>query len=459
MKLLLVDPPIRAPISRADDQGLPLGLLTLAAAIRRSRSDWQVECVSAKWLQAHGVWHQFESKQFAVDWVLITSVSADFSGAREIASRARMHGAKVLMGGLLATNAPEYVLRNAAHIDLVLRGPAEDTVVAAIEASGDFDLLSRIPGCCWRHGEHLRIGPVPSVRPAPMPPDLSSVPKGPIPAGAALGVFTSRGCTMQCRFCSLGLNSSALGRQLYPMPMVQEMIDDVVARWRPKDIRIEDETLNLDHDRFRQVLDLLSENTAGCSYRIKCRIELLSRGDFEYLRTANVSEIHCGIESASPELLAMIGKVSGAREATQFLASARRAAEQCARAGIVMNPVFLLGLPGETPATLEKTRKFVRELASIGPMKPYISFLTIHPGSHLERWTDALGVRRTSSCLDYYTHKWPVSVPVSLGQDGVKALVRTYNTISHETASQRYNPLIDENDIANILEGHCSEPL
>ena len=270
-----------------------------------------------------------------------------------------------------------------------------------------------------------------------------------------LGVFFSRGCPLKCKFCGLGALS---GRRMvqYPLAMGQRMIQALVDRWHPSLIRIEDETLNLDRDRFRDVLEVLASLAGRHCYRIKCRIDRLAVDDITAMQRARVKTIHCGVESASPELLHKIGKVASVQEGTILLESARVAAKRARAAGILMNPVFLLGLPGETRETLDRTAELAFEFGALGNSMPYLSFLTPHPGSYLSAHMNELGLRRISDDLDYYTHKWPVSVPDSLGPDGLSALVEAYNRISTTTRSERYNPPIHNSSVIGIVAGGTS---
>jgi radical SAM superfamily enzyme YgiQ (UPF0313 family) len=61
---------------------------------------------------------------------------------------------------------------------------------------------------------------------------------------------------------------------------------------------------------------------------------------------------------------------------------ARRFAADCRRLGIVVHGTFILGLPGETAATIEKTIEFAKE---INPHTIQVSLAAPYPGTALYR--------------------------------------------------------------------------
>jgi radical SAM superfamily enzyme YgiQ (UPF0313 family) len=59
---------------------------------------------------------------------------------------------------------------------------------------------------------------------------------------------------------------------------------------------------------------------------------------------------------------------------------ARRFTEDCHRLGIVIHGTFIVGLPGETPETIEETIRFARE---INPHTIQVSLAAPYPGTEL----------------------------------------------------------------------------
>src|SRR5919201_2631464 len=82
-----------------------------------------------------------------------------------------------------------------------------------------------------------------------------------------------------------------------------------------------------------------------------------------------------GYESGDDEILHNIKK--GLR--TDI---ARRFTEDCRKLGIVIHGTFILGLPGETRETIEKTIQFAID---INPHTIQVSLAAPYPGTHLYR--------------------------------------------------------------------------
>jgi radical SAM superfamily enzyme YgiQ (UPF0313 family) len=82
-----------------------------------------------------------------------------------------------------------------------------------------------------------------------------------------------------------------------------------------------------------------------------------------------------GFESGCQEILNNIRK--GTR-----IDRARRFAEDCHRLGILIHGTFIVGLPGETPETIERTIAFAKE---VDPYSLQVSLAAPYPGTELYR--------------------------------------------------------------------------
>ena len=114
-----------------------------------------------------------------------------------------------------------------------------------------------------------------------------------------------------------------------------------------------------------------------------------------------------------------------------------------------VNPVFLFGWIGETSETLLENCNYIEEIGMEESVIPYISFITPHPGSTLQ---NNPFLQILTCDLNRYTHKQPVAVPLSLGEDGLRKMVENFNYLSAKTGTELLNPRIKD-DYLKELDG------
>lgn len=245
--------------------------------------------------------------------------------------------------------------RNFRDLDFVVRGEAEATFPALLDAIGGQGELASISGLCWREPDGLSISNPDRHEPCP----IAQVPAprfdtyfreletSPLPDAIEpkLVLEAARGCWWgekhQCTFC--GLNGSLIAfRSKSPARMWQE-ITEAVQRYRTLDIVMVDNIIDLRY--FGTLLPQL----ADADWDLKIHFEVKSNLTAEQVRTlkaARVSHVQPGIESLSSRVLRLMRKgVSGAQNV------------QLLRDGEVQNLTiswnYLYGFPGEESADYE----------------------------------------------------------------------------------------------------------
>ena len=181
-KLVLINPvnPARTGLTvNKSSRFPPIGLGIVAAL---TPAAWEVELVDENW-------EPFAYRQ--ADLVGITAFTASARRAYEIAALYRQHGVPVVMGGIHCSMCPQEALQN---VDAVVIGEAESVwpqVVVDFEAGG----LRREYRGSWSN-----LAGAPSPRR-----DLFH------PGYMFASIQTSRGCPLDCEFCSV----SAFNGQRY----------------------------------------------------------------------------------------------------------------------------------------------------------------------------------------------------------------------------------------------------
>lgn len=386
MKVLLVVPPNRRPLRSIlppeveASRGLfpPLGILYLAAAAREqsgvevSALDAQAEDLSSEEVAAR-------VKAGGFDLVGITVLTFNLLDALDTANaiKAARPETTVIAGGPHAHLFPAETLA-LGPFDAVLRGEGETSFAALL--SGWPATREHPPaGVWWKAGGKGE----PDV--APLIADLDGLE---FPARELLQLplyhsvlsglrpittmMSSRGCPYQCVFC----DRPHLGKR-FRARSAKNVADEmaVCAEAGVKEIVFYDDTFTVDRDRVREIAELILERDLKIAWDIRARVSDLKDDDYRLCRRAGLTRVHFGVESGDPDILRSLKKGITIEQAREAFRSARSA-------GLETLAYFMIGLPGETQTTLQRTQDLAREL---DPDYVHFSVLIPFPGTPLYR--------------------------------------------------------------------------
>ncbi len=187
--------------------------------------------------------------------------------------------------------------------------------------------------------------------------------------------YTGRGCRSKCTFC---LWPQTVGGHRYRVRSAENVIAEV--RWikenmpEVREIMFDDDTFTDSSalPRVEAIAKGMGElgMTWSCICQGQCSLQDLEGHEGQRLRLLLV-----GYESGDDQILLNIKK--GLR--TDI---ARRFTQDCRKLGILIHGTFILGLPGETAETIEKTINFAKE---INPHTIQVSLAAPYPGTTLYR--------------------------------------------------------------------------
>jgi len=217
--------------------------------------------------------------------------------------------------------------------------------------------------------------------------------------------YTGRGCRSFCSFC---LWPQTIGGHRYrvrtPDNVAAEIAVAVGYFPQVKEYFFDDDTFTDDEPRAREIAQRLGRLGVTWSCNAKA---IVSSETLAVLRDNGLRLLLVGYESGNQKIINNIRK--GVR-----LDIARRFSEDCHRLGITIHGTFIVGLPGETPETIEETIRFARE---INPHTIQVSLAAPYPGTELYRQAVANG--------------WLVSDGDGLvNEDGVQASTLEYPHLS-----------------------------
>lgn len=296
------------------------------------------------------------------EYVGITFTTPLWSEAKTLAAQAKQEltGVTTMAGGVHATTLPEEVL-DSGVFDVVAIGEGERTI-ADICSGMPF---SGIDGIAFRLGD----GQIARTRPRELIENLDDLPlpawqlhdlryyRAPHIAARRNPVGymeTNRGCNHHCLYCSQGIFGHRV-RSKSANRVVDEMFRMLEIGFR--DIHIKDNNFTADIERARQVCRLLIERRFPAPWALPTGVNVhdVDEEFFALARKAGCYQVAFGIESGDEEILRKVNKV-------QSLERIRQVVGMAARAGIETVGFFMMGLPGDTEETMDKTIDFALSL-------------------------------------------------------------------------------------------------
>jgi len=370
----------------------PLGLMVLAGL---TPPEWEVSIVD----ENLGV-PDYEAMP-RPDLVGITSFTSQANRAYEVAGYFRRLGVPVVLGGIHATMRQDEALE---HADSIVTGEAESVWSRVLEDARHGRLQSRY------EGGRAELANIPLARH-----DL-------LAEGYAFGAIqTTRGCPLNCSFCSVTAFNGAYYRQRPIQDVIREfrmirekrvlVVDDNLIGTRPEHIARA-------KDLFRAMIeaDLRKEWIAQATINFADDEELM-----ELAAKAGCGGVFIGFESLDPEKLLDLGRKFNLLKDRDFRASVRR----IQRHRIVVVGSFIIGLDVDEPGI----GKRIAEVADrYGIDNLNALFLTPLPGTRL--WDKM----KSEGCIpldtfpedwNYYTLTFPVARYKHLSLDDI---IREMNT-------------------------------
>jgi len=213
-----------------------------------------------------------------------------------------------------------------------------------------------VKGISYREGEKVvanarqpHIGNLDALKPAYDLLDWNDYTYLVEPYGRMASILTSRGCDMDCAFCSQRMFWREDWRCRKPENVIEEM-RHLRDTYDIKFVTLIDAYPTKIRDRWELFLDLLIENQLGLYLLIETRVEDIIR-DKDILhkyREAGIIHVYLGAESADKDVLNSLNK------GTSF-AQNKEALDLLREAEIVTEASFMIGFPHETWESVQDT--------------------------------------------------------------------------------------------------------
>jgi len=380
----------------------PLGLLALAGL---TPADWEISILDENLAPI-----DYDALP-RPDLVGITAFTSQAPRAYEIAAQFRAQGVPVVMGGIHATMCVDEASR---YVDSVVTGEAESAWRDVLDDVRNGRLKAR-----YDAGRPEMDQIVPARH------DL-------LPDGYAFGsIQTTRGCSLNCSFCSVSEFNGARYRQRPIADVVEEfksipearilIVDDNLIGRKPEHI-----------ERAKELFRALAEADTGKSWIGQTTINFADDEELLSLaKKAGCMGLFIGFESVTPEGLPELGRKSAMLSGRDIPASV----ERIRRHSILVVGSFIMGLESDRPGV----GKLIAEAAGrYGVDNMNVLFLTPLPGTRLWKQLSAEGriaMNDFPGDWRYYTLNYPVATYKHLTRDRIVREMNECNGTFYSTSN------------------------
>jgi hopanoid biosynthesis associated radical SAM protein HpnJ len=308
---------------------------------------------------------------------------------------------KIAFVGPPVTVNPEESLKASSAVDFVARKEFDYSVAEFAWGKK----MEEIRGISYRKNGHIEHNPD-----RPQLTDLDSLPFAvdvykrdldvtrynvPFLLHPYIAFYTSRGCPALCTFC------------LWPQtisghPWRIRSSDNVVAEVRHaleilpdvKEIFFDDDTFAWGKNRVLELCAKLKplKFTWSCTSRVHTDYETLKA-----MKEAGCRLLIVGFESGDPTILQNIKKGATVEQGLAFM-------KNCKRLGIAVHGDFIIGLPGETPETIERSLQFAQRLDC---ETIQVSIAHSYPGTEFDEYLKKNHYHTNDAMTDELGHQLP----------------------------------------------------
>lgn len=379
MKVLFVNPPQTA--SKYKFMGViapPLGIAYMAGVLQENNIDVEILDASAEDMDFKDVEKELLKRK--PDLVALTALTPTIGRALETAQvvKETLPDSIVVMGGYHPTFNFIETLEDE-NVDIVIRGEGEYIMLNLVQALENQSSLHDVKGIVFEDENSKEIVVNPE---APLIQDLDELP---FPALNLLPMkkyrlldmdthmttmITTRGCPMQCSFCS----SAAMHGKKIRERSVENIVDEIEylkTNYDIDTIAFMDDTFTLKKRKVMAICDEILKRNIEIMWGCTSRVDTLDEKLLKKMKEAGCITIFIGVESADQQQLDNMCK-------NTTIAKIENAFKIAHKLKIRTIASVALGMPGDTKEMMNKTVKFVHKLK---PNYAIYSLATPYPGT------------------------------------------------------------------------------
>ncbi len=364
----------------------PMGLLSLAAWMEKHGHQADIhDCYAFPGMDSR-VFKYLDEQQ--PDFIGFSTTTSSFLDGVRLATRAKeiLPKVKTVFGGVHLSALRDNLLRDFPSIDYGVVGEGEETLRELVECESDG--LRNIEGLVFRDKDEVVFTgfrkklldldslPFPAYEKLEGYPFSYKLPIFSYPKAPNTTVITSRGCPYTCSYC----DRSVFRRTYrYNSPeYMMELLTYLHKRFNIRHVNIYDDTFTLRRDRVMTFCEQKIKSGLAMTFNCAARTEQLDFEMLKMMKKAGCWMISLGIETGDPDLLKRHRSYLPASKMDNPLENIRAMVHLIKKAGIRAKGLFMMGLPGETEESIDKSMKYVFSL----PLDEFnLSKLTPFPGA------------------------------------------------------------------------------
>lgn len=311
----------------------------------------------------------------------------------------------IAMGGTHPSALPERTLKEE-DIDFVIQGEGAYTIdglIKYLKAKGD---INNIRGLWFREGNCIKFtSPAPLIEDLDkeldsyawdLLPDLNNYRAHNMHCfqyfensnkedfsdvrSPYATLVTSLGCPYSCHYCCINAVFKKPSIRYWSIDKVVSWIDELVNKYKVRNIRFDDELFILSPKRVEKFCDAVIERDYSLNIWVYGRVDTIEEPLLKKLKNSGVSWICLGIESGSERVRNSVNK-NIKKDVTETV-------KMIQANGIYVLGNYMFGLPEDDFSTMEETLKLAMDLncefANFYSVMPY-------PGSKLHEWASKHG--------------------------------------------------------------------
>lgn len=357
----------------------PIGLATLAAVLEESGFASEIIDAVALNLNDEQVLEKIDP---LADYIGIPATTPEIEGVICLAGKIsqRFPRARIILGGVHPTIFHQTLVESNA-CDLVVRGEGE---VAILDLARQKP-LELIENLTWRAPDgkvivnpmsekfvDLETLPAPAYHKLPMGNYHSAL--GAAKYQPSIGMITSRGCPGSCTFCFSGMFGKKI--RFLSAQKILEQIDFLQTNYGIREISFYDDTFTANRKRVQELCEALIKRRKKVSWSCFARVDTVSKDLLMLMQQAGCHQIMYGFESADESVLNAINKKTN-------LAKAEEAVKWTREAGIDIRGAFMIGNPGETEDSFNRTIAYA---SGLDIQYAVFNITTPFPGTAMFNW-------------------------------------------------------------------------